>query len=67
MRRTRISDWPRINISVHPRTLDRIEQVAESRGLPVSVVIRQVLDWAYNKEGLVLGGSTLEDAPLGKG
>jgi Ribbon-helix-helix protein, copG family len=50
MKRTRISEWPAVRVSLNPRTLERIEAVAEQRSLSVSAVIREALDRAYRTE-----------------
>jgi hypothetical protein len=50
MRRTLISQWPSIRVTVNPRTLDRIEEVAERRSLSIAAVVREALDRAYRTE-----------------
>jgi hypothetical protein len=50
MKRTLISQWPSIRVTVNPRTLDRIEDAAERRSLSVSAVVREALDRAYRTE-----------------
>jgi hypothetical protein len=50
MKRTRISEWPRVRLTVNPRTLERIQARAEERALPVAAVIREALDRAYRTE-----------------
>lgn len=53
MKKTRISDWPAVQVNVNPATLERIEDYAERRALSVSAVIREALDRAYRPEALV--------------
>jgi hypothetical protein len=54
MKRTRISEWPRLNISLHPRTVEALEAEAEERGLSVSAIVRDTLDRAYRPEADLL-------------
>jgi hypothetical protein len=44
--RTRISEFPKIRVAVHPRTLEALEAEAEERALPVSAIVREALDRA---------------------
>jgi hypothetical protein len=50
MKRTLISQWPSIRVTVNPRTLDRIEEAAERRSLSVAAVVREALDRVYRTE-----------------
>jgi hypothetical protein len=50
MKRTLISQWPSIRVTVNPRTLDRIEDAAERRAISVAAVVREALDRAYRTE-----------------
>jgi Ribbon-helix-helix protein, copG family len=72
MKRTRISEWPRVRVTVNPRTLERIQARAEARALSVAAVVREALDQAYqpnkplrNSEKLTLGSSQLGSGKLG--
>jgi Ribbon-helix-helix protein, copG family len=67
MKSRRIKDFPQVHVHLDPDVLARITRTAERRSLSVSAVIREALDWAYHPEGVVLGGSTLENAKLGRG
>ena len=46
MKKTRVSDFPTIRVSVHPRTLEALTAEAEERSLPVSAIVREALDRA---------------------
>jgi hypothetical protein len=50
MKRTLISQWPSIRVTVNPRTLERIEDTAERRSLSVAALVREALDRAYRAE-----------------
>jgi Ribbon-helix-helix protein, copG family len=72
MKRTLISQWPSIRVTVNPRTLERIEARAEERALSVSAVVREALDQMYQpnkplreREELALGSSQLGSGKLG--
>jgi hypothetical protein len=47
MKRTLISQWPSIRVTVNPRTLDRIEEAAERRSLSKAAVVREALDRTF--------------------
>jgi hypothetical protein len=47
MNRTRVTEWPKVRLTVNPATLEALEVEAEARALPVSAVIRETLDRAY--------------------
>jgi hypothetical protein len=69
MKRTRISEWPKVRVTVDPRTLERIEDVAERRALSVAAVVREALDQVYAphrelEERFALGSSPLGNARL---
>lgn len=67
MKRTRISEWPRVRVSVNPQTLERVSTAADLRGLSVSAVIREALDQAYksNEAPFRLGMSPFGSDKLG--
>jgi hypothetical protein len=46
MKKTRISEWPKVRVTVNPRTLEALETEAEERALPVSAIVREALDRA---------------------
>jgi hypothetical protein len=50
LKRTRITDWPVVQVNVNPQTLEVMERQAEQRALSVSAVIREALDAAYRQE-----------------
>jgi len=50
MKRVRISEWPSMRVHLHPRTLQRIEDDAERRSVPISVIVRETLDRTYRTE-----------------
>jgi len=47
MKRTRISEWPKVRVTVNPRTLQRIEAEAEQRSLSVAAVVREALEDSF--------------------
>jgi hypothetical protein len=49
-RKTLVSQWPSIRVTVNPRTLERIEDTAERRSLSVAAIVREALDRAYRTE-----------------
>lgn len=53
MKKTRVTEWKSVRVTVNPETLERIETYAERRALSVSAVIREALDRAYRPEALV--------------
>jgi hypothetical protein len=72
VKHTRISEWPRVRVTVNPRTLERIQARAEARALPVAAVVREALDQMYQPdkplrapEELTLGSSQLGSGILG--
>jgi hypothetical protein len=50
VKRTRISEWPRIRLTVNPATLEALNAEAEQRALSVAAVVREALDRTYGKE-----------------
>ena len=53
MKKTRVTEWPSVRLTVNPDTMARIEDCADRRALSVSAVIREALDRAYRPEALV--------------
>jgi hypothetical protein len=51
--RTRISDWPLVQANISPRTMERLEEVAEERALSVAALVREAVDRVYRPEAAV--------------
>jgi hypothetical protein len=52
MKRTRISEWPKVEVKVRPETMERLEALADDQGTDVSKLVRAALDRAYGPEPL---------------
>jgi hypothetical protein len=46
MRKTRVTAWRSLRVTVAPTVLEALEAEAEERAVPVSIVVREILDRA---------------------
>jgi hypothetical protein len=53
VKRTQVTEWPAVRVTVNPETMERIEAYADRRAVSVSAVIREALDRVYRPEALV--------------
>jgi hypothetical protein len=49
MKRTRISEWPSVRVTLNPRTLERIAAQAEQRALSVAALVREAVERTYGR------------------
>jgi predicted transcriptional regulator len=48
--KARVSQWPALNVRVSPETWAQINQRAEERDLPASVIVREALGRAFGQD-----------------
>lgn len=46
MRKTRVTEWRSLRVTVSPSVLKALEAEAEERAVPLSIVVREILDRA---------------------
>jgi hypothetical protein len=46
MRKTRVTAWRSLRVTVNPSVLEALEAEASERAVPVSIVVREILDRA---------------------
>jgi Ribbon-helix-helix domain len=52
MERTKVTEWPSVETTVNPATYERMAELHNERGVPITQLVRAALDKEYGAKPL---------------